>query len=354
MGRRTEQDNHVYEKLRQKMSIWIAYIEKSPELMGILKLLFTPEEAEFLSSDAFSAPFRDYKTVEEIARSIGKTIEDVKKIIKGIEQKQLIFKQIDDGKVYYSLLPLQYGTLAFLALVQEPEIREEIITLFQKICTEEVTMGSGVTEYPWGRIVPVGEPMVIVNEILPYQQVETLMKNADSIAVVPCFCRTQHPCGHPVETCTGFNEGAEYMVKGGFGRYLSLEEALALLEKTEEAGLVHTAVKSKRGIIFMCNCCTCACPILRRLKDTENPRALTFSGKSPQVDRNVCELCGTCIETCPFDAWFFQNGDSPKMVGHKENRCVGCGLCAHHCPQKAIIMVPVEGYSEPLEEPIGA
>ena len=53
MRRRTEQDDPVYEKLRQKMSIWIVYIERSPELMGILEVLFTPEEAEFLSSAAF-------------------------------------------------------------------------------------------------------------------------------------------------------------------------------------------------------------------------------------------------------------------------------------------------------------
>jgi len=344
----------VYDKLRQKMSIWIVHIEKNPELMEILELLFTPEEAELLASDAFSAPFQDYRTAEEIAGCTGKTQEDVEKIIEGLEQKKLIFKCIDDkGETRYSLLALEYGSIAYLTLVQEPEIREKILPLFQKICTGEIAMGSGVTKYPWGRVVPVGKSMVVVNEILPFEEVEKLMKNARSIAVVLCFCRSQNPCSHPVETCMGFNEGADYMVKGGFGRYLNHDEALHLLEEVEEAGLVHTAVRTKRGITFMCNCCTCACPILRRLTDMENPREFTFSGLIPQIDENGCTLCGTrpelcraCVDICPFDALFFYpDSDNPEKIGFKENRCVGCGLCAHHCPHNAITMVTAEGYA---------
>lgn len=341
------EDMSVYEKLRQRMSIWIVEIEKTPELMEILKLLFTPEEAELLSSDAFSAPFQDYRTAEEIAYYTGKTKEEVEKIIERLEQKRLIFKCVDNGETRYALLALEYGSIAYLALVQEPDVREKILPLFQNICTGEIAMGSGVTKYPWGRVVPVGKSMVVVNEILPFEKAEELMYNARSIAVVLCFCRSQTPCDHPVETCLGFNEGADFMVKGGFGRYLSREEALHLLETTEEAGLVHTAVLTKRGVTFMCNCCTCACPILRRLTEMETPQEFTFSGLIPERDRNTCELCGKCIEICPFDAHFFYpDSDNPEVIRLKEKRCVGCGLCAYHCPSNAITMVSIEDHAE--------
>jgi electron transport complex protein RnfB len=312
--------------------------------MEILRIMFTPEEAELLS-DAFSAPFQEFKTVEEIAQCTEKTEEEVKHIIKTLKQESLIFSCIDDktGEPRYSLLPLEYGSLSYLAITREPEKRDAILPLFQKICTGEIAMGSGVTEYPWGRVIPVEESVVVVNKILPYKEVKDLMNTARTIAVVPCFCRTQNPCTHPVETCMGFNEGADYMVEGGFGRYLTRDEALDLLETVEDAGLVHTAVYTQKGITFMCNCCICACPILRRLKDSENPRALTSSGEIPQINPDMCTVCGTCVEICPLDAHYYHpDNENPEMIGLKENQCVGCGLCVRHCPNNAITLVPAK------------
>ena len=340
-----ELNTDIYERLRQKMSIWIVHVEKTPELMEILKLLFTPEEAEFLTSDAFTAPFQDYRTADEIAQCTGKTREEVEKMMETLEQKRLIFKYTDEEtEALYSLLPLEYGSIAFISLVQEPEKRDKLLSLFQKISTGEITMGSGVTEYPWGRIIPIEESVVVVNQILPFGKVKEIMMNARSIAVVYCFCRSQNPCGHPVETCTGFNEGADFMVKGGFGRYINLEEALNLLKETEEAGLVHTAVYSKRGIIYMCNCCTCACPILRRLKNSENPRELSSSGFIPEINRKKCVLCGKCIEICPLDARsYYPDSENPQQIDVNATQCVGCGQCASHCSEGASVLVPFEG-----------
>ncbi|MBU7018022.1 MAG: 4Fe-4S dicluster domain-containing protein [Theionarchaea archaeon] len=341
-----DSDMDIYEKLRQKMSIWIVHVEKTPELMEILKLLFTPEEAEFLTSDVFTAPFQDYRTADEIAQCTGKTREEVEKIIDSLEEKRLIFKYIDEqaDEVLYSLLPLEYGSIAYISLVQKPEKRDKLLSLFQKISTGEITMGSGVTEYPWGRIIPVEESVIVVNQILPFAKVEEIMMNARSIAVVYCFCRSQNPCGHPLETCTGFNEGADFMVSGGFGRYINLEEALNLLKETEEAGLVHTAVYSRRGIIYMCNCCTCACPILRRLRDSENPRELSSSGFIPEINREKCVLCGKCIEICPLGARFlYSDNENPERVDVNARQCVGCGQCASHCSEGATVLVAFEG-----------
>ncbi|MGD2248628.1 MAG: 4Fe-4S binding protein [Candidatus Methanofastidiosia archaeon] len=339
-----DSDNSPYEKLRKKMSIWIVHIEKSPELMEILRIMFTTEEAELLS-EAFSAPFQEFKTVEEIAQCTEKSEEKVRNIIKNLKKESLIFSCIDEKteELRYSLLPLEYGSLSYLAITREPEKRDVILPLFQKICTGEIAMGSGVTEYPWGRIIPVGESVVVVNKILPYKEVKDVINTARTIAVVPCFCRTQNPCTHPVETCMGFNEGADYMVEGGFGRYLNHDEALDLLDTVEDAGLVHTAVYTQKGITFMCNCCICACPILRRLKDSENPRALTSSGEIPQINQDVCTVCGTCIEICPLDAHcYYPDEENPEIIGLKENQCVGCGLCMSHCSNNAITMVPVK------------
>lgn len=348
LGGSRKADKTVYWELKRKMSIWIVHVEESPELMEVLELLFTPEEAEILSSDAFTAPFQDYRTVDEIAYSSGKSREKVEQTIESLQQKKLIFKCRDDitGESLYSLLPLERGTILYLGKMQEQEKRERILPLVQKICGREKSKESNITEYPWGRIIPIEKSMVVVNQILPFEEVNVLIKTARSIAVVPCSCRTQNPCGHPVEVCMGFNDGADYVVRAGFGRYLDIEEALQLLEKTEKAGLVHTTINTPRGITFMCNCCVCACPILRRLKDTKNPRVLTSSGLIPKIDNHKCILCGKCIEICPLDALCYPANDDPEVIYLKEKRCVGCGLCSHHCPVEAIEMIKEHRFPE--------
>jgi len=49
----------VYEKLRQKISNWPIRVPKTREVMEMLKILFTEEEAQFLIH--FSAPYQDRK-----------------------------------------------------------------------------------------------------------------------------------------------------------------------------------------------------------------------------------------------------------------------------------------------------
>ncbi|HRV77826.1 MAG TPA: 4Fe-4S binding protein [Thauera sp.] len=56
----------------------------------------------------------------------------------------------------------------------------------------------------------------------------------------------------------------------------------------------------------------------------------------PVVDRDKCVKCAVCWLYCPVQcveehaAWFDFNLKT----------CKGCGICAHECPQRAIIMVP--------------
>lgn len=43
-----------------------------------------------------------------------------------------------------------------------------------------------------------------------------------------------------------FDYAAEFMAERGYGRYLSVEEALKVLEESEKAGLVHSTVNTQR------------------------------------------------------------------------------------------------------------
>ena len=59
----------------------------------------------------------------------------------------------------------------------------------------------------------------------------------------------------------------------------------------------------------------------------------------PQVDREKCVGCGTCVGVCPAEPVVFEMGnDNKSHVVHPE-ACIECGSCVENCPQEAITLV---------------
>jgi MinD superfamily P-loop ATPase len=55
-----------------------------------------------------------------------------------------------------------------------------------------------------------------------------------------------------------------------------------------------------------------------------------YGGRTPFLDKEICNECGLCIENCRFEAIHDFVIDPIA--------CEGCGVCAHICPQKAVTM----------------
>jgi heterodisulfide reductase subunit A-like polyferredoxin len=72
---------------------------------------------------------------------------------------------------------------------------------------------------------------------------------------------------------------------------------------------------------------------------------LASSGYLAQVDPELCDACGDCVETCQFQA--ISLGESCSVVD--EDACMGCGLCVSHCMQGAVTLVLEPSKGVPLE-----
>jgi pyruvate ferredoxin oxidoreductase delta subunit len=60
---------------------------------------------------------------------------------------------------------------------------------------------------------------------------------------------------------------------------------------------------------------------------------------SPEVDKNKCAGCGTCVKFCPEACIeLLENEEKKKKATIDYEWCKGCGVCAQVCPIKAIIM----------------
>ncbi|MFB0563048.1 MAG: 4Fe-4S binding protein, partial [Candidatus Lokiarchaeia archaeon] len=337
----------VYEILRQKINRWPVKAPKSKDMLKLLSIVYTPEEAEFISS-AFNTPLIDAKTVEQVAEETGKDIDYVKNVFERLASKGALFEFTSsrDGKTYYSMLP-------YVAGIFELHMNDGVITdekrEFARIHEKMYNHWGyelGASNYPFMRVIPIEEKIDVQTEILPFEKVSKYIEEARSIAVNPCACRlSENKCDKPIDVCISFGRFADYMVKHRNGRYLTKEEASELLEKIEDAGLVHTINNQQDRPNFICNCCTCCCILLKGLSLLHNPRTFTKSNFMPQIDPEACRLCETCVKWCPLQALFHHHPHtedlSDDLIMILEERCIGCGICAHKCPNDAITLVRV-------------
>lgn len=341
----------VYERLREKISSWPIRVQRTKEVLEMLRIIFTKEEAEFLAQ--FASPYQDPETIDQIVEKTGNPRERVQNIVDRLVSRGLLFRftSKSEGKVYHSLMPMIPGIFEFyFSSGGDSDEKRKAGRLFEEYYINGGGLETGASNYPWARVMPI-EKTITVNKqissghmILPFEKMSEFIKTSRKIAVINCACRTKKKCDHPLETCLIFDYFAEYMVEKGSGRYLSVEQALGLLEETEKAGLVHSTINTQTRPQFVCNCCTCSCVILRGLSELHNPRAIAKSNFLPVRDEEQCIKCKKCVDICPLKANLFHGSHDkePERILFSKEKCIGCGLCAYHCPSDAVKLVKVK------------
>ena len=140
-----------------------------------------------------------------------------------------------------------------------------------------------------------------------------------------------------------FGQGAQFVIEKGMGRKVSKEEAVEVLKRSEEAGLVHCS-SNRQEIDFVCNCCADHCMILKTALVQPKPGLALNSGFQPLFDADRCTACEICIDNCPGTALTLGENDVPVV---NLDRCFGCGVCATGCPSEAVAMVVRAEFPEP-------
>jgi NAD-dependent dihydropyrimidine dehydrogenase PreA subunit len=192
---------------------------------------------------------------------------------------------------------------------------------------------------PQVRTIPVGKSIGTQTEVMLYERAEELVRAQKTFAVSNCICRQEHRvlgkgCDKPEESCLGLGMSAEVMVRTGRGRTISQEEALAILHRAEEVGLVLQPSNAKKAL-FICACCGCCCAALRSLKLHPEPASVVSSPFWVSLNTDACKGCGTCVKRCQMEAIYLADGKAFLDV----NRCIGCGLCVTTCPANSLSLV---------------
>ncbi len=139
-------------------------------------------------------------------------------------------------------------------------------------------------------------------------------------------------CDKPMEVCLAFGAGAYYYEKNGLGREIDKKEALELVKKGVDAGLVLQPGNQQKSM-NICMCCGCCCGILKNLKTMDKPAQLVHTNYYAQVDEEACIACEACVDRCQMDAITVDESAQVNL-----DRCIGCGLCVTDCPTDAMLL----------------
>ena len=195
-------------------------------------------------------------------------------------------------------------------------------------------------------------------EVLDWERTTKLIEESEQLAVSQCYCRHKaahlgKACDAPQEICLSLNNGAEFVIRRGFGRPINKQQALSIVTKARKLGLIQIADNVKNEPAYVCNCCACCCGQLSAI-NTFGLRAVNPSGFEPQHDPEECKGCSRCSRSCPVAAIAM----TPERTGGKRKNelypvfdselCIGCGVCATTCKQEAIRM---ERGAEPSHVP---
>ena len=137
---------------------------------------------------------------------------------------------------------------------------------------------------------------------------------------------------------------ADYALKRGTGRKLTVEEALQLFKEEEDEGAAHLStgnIKNIPGGIFwmICNCHRGSCDMMDpAINEGLSVRTVCAPSRyQAVVDANKCTACQKCVERCYFDAVKLKQytGINKWKSWTDPDMCMGCGSCTLTCPTKA-------------------
>lgn len=333
----------VYEQLRAKLAAHPMGAPDHPAILEILRILFTPEEAAV----ALHLPFKPARDLD-IAQKSGLPVDDIVTHCEAMADKGVVYAYEAKGRHFYMLFPTAPGLFEF-PIMKHGRLDlpfERLGELWHEYYQEGwgAEMTGGVTHM--SRVIPVRETVDAQQTVLSYEEVAGYLEKARYITVQDCPCRvSKHGCDAPIDVCLALDYGAKFLAERGMGRLIDHDEALAVLERARQAGLVHMTSNTLDRVEFICNCCPCCCGLLGTVTRLGAQAASIASNFYAVVNPDECLSCGECETWCPVGAITM---DDVAVVD--VGQCIGCGVCAAHCPNEALALVRREATREPPKD----
>jgi len=283
--------------------------ENAPEYYA-LECVVTDEMADV----AVCAGLRKPRTMQYLADKCGKSLEETTKLAHQLADTGVftIWTDKNDGLERCYVEIFAPGTLERMVgnreqLAKYPQIGKAF---------EEYTAHTGASlasTLPMGtslmRVIPIESAIDGNPQAVDFEKISYYMDKFDVYSVSDCSCRAARRvlgdgCGHlETDMCLHLGPAAEFYADTGKARYVTKEEALELLKRAEENGLMHSVpnIQDPGESDSICNCCACSCFGLR-VGLLYGARDAIRSNYVAKIDEEKCVACGQCVEHCPGNA----------------------------------------------------
>ena len=298
----------------------------------LLKRIFRPEDAEL-----FCDLRLEFETAQQISERTGRKLEGLEEHLSEMRERGQIFG-IDLGEVkMFKMVPWAFGIYEF----QRPHMDRELAEMCEEFMKDYGKQFFNIKPQLM-QVIPVEKEIPNKQQALSYEQVSNIIENSQSFAVFDCICKKEkrlldEGCDKPLEICTGYAPIPGVFDNSDRYRAISKNDAYAILNKAEEAALVHLTWNVESGHYFICNCCGCCCGVLRSINELGiNASDVINSYYFAQINPDECDACGTCKdERCQVNAIEERDGFNEII----REKCIGCGLCISTCPSEAISLI---------------
>ena len=313
--------DEVYDRLADALNRLPNSFPRTPSNVEIplLKKIFSPDEASIASRMG-----REMEPLNTLAERFGLSAEEAEEKLMVMAGRGLLWR---DRERRFRLAPFAVGIYE----AQLDEMDHEFAHLVEEYFADGGLAGIMRPQPTIHRVIPAHDT-VKAEWVLPYDDVKAILLANETFNVRDCICRAQQEqvgrrCDFPLDICLSFSSRERPPRPGD----ISKEEALALLDKAEDIGLVHTVSNVMKGVGYVCNCCGCCCGILRAFTEFGVENSILAANYYAKIDPDICVGCGICIDRCQVKAITEEQGVS--VVNLEE--CIGCGLCVTGCPNGA-------------------
>lgn len=339
----------AYKSLEERLNRFPQGAPSSDTLYKILEILFDKKEAELVAQ----LPIKPF-SAEKAAKIWGMKIGEATKVLDKLSSKAILLDVEHDGKRTFIMPPPMAGFIEFSMMRTRGDIDQKLLAelYYQYLNVEEDFIKELFysTETKLGRVYV--QEAVLSNdssvEILDYERASHIIKTASHIGISTCYCRHKmhhvgKGCDAPMDICMTFNNTAASLIKYEHARQVDASECLELLEVAYENNLVQCGENVRKGVNFICNCCSCCCEAMVAAKKFGVMHPVETTNFIAEVNKDTCVNCGKCIKKCPVGAIksVVINKGTPmeKTIAEVDkNLCLGCGVCVRNCFNNSLLL----------------
>ena len=280
----------------------------------ILDKLLTKDEVKFMLS------FKKRRfglTTKELAERNNMTESEAQKVIDHLLWIGILEQNRDnpDQHIQYWIPKWVVGSGEYMVEHKTlPDLDPAVATMFNLAPQEPLELAAKLVP-PGGagigmHVIPVEKAIPAESQSVSVEHLSHWLNKNDKFCTMVCACRkAQRIRGEGVgdiegHMCIGVGDIAEFLVESGKdAKYVTREEVMELLERSERKGYVHqiTNLDGPNRIVGICNCSPGSCYGLRTSQLFNTPN-MSRSAYRAHVDASKCVACGKCVEVCPAGA----------------------------------------------------